>query len=103
MKLPRDFSPADPGESNVYAIDFAADLPSGDSIASAQWQVATVQGTDVAPQSHCVGSPAVYGSIVTQRIANLVPGTIYRVQAVATTQAGNVLSLWAHLPCNTLY
>ena len=100
----RDFSPdATPGESEVYGFDFVNDLAVADSVDSATWAVTVVEGTDAASSaSHVSGSTAILGSVVTQRIINLLPGVRYAIACTAVTAYGNTIILFSHVNCQAV-
>lgn len=97
MRLPVDFSDSYPAESATYAIDFVNDLASGDSIASALWQILSISTADPNPQSHAVGSPTVVGTEVHQVCSGLLVGVTYTMRVLVVTTLGNRVSLFAHV------
>ena len=99
MYCGRDFSPADNSDSELYALDFVNDLPAGDSIIGGALTLTVYRGTDADPSSRLAGGFSVDGTKVIQRIRNLTAGVIYTLQIVVTTQQGNSISLFSHIPC----
>lgn len=97
MKLPVDFSDDYPPDTILYAIDFVNDLPPGDTIASAVWQVIVSTGSDPLPASHLNGAAVIVGTEVRQSISNLQSGVLYTMRALVTTQNGNKISLFSHV------
>lgn len=97
MKLPSDFSDSTPAENAAYTIDFVYDLPAGNTIASAVWQLIDPSGVDKNTASRLVGSPVIVGTKVQQTMTGLLSGVNYVTRALATTSQGNVISLFAHV------
>jgi hypothetical protein len=102
MYVGRDFDPSDEGENEVYSLDFVKDVASGETIVSAQWFLAVAEDSeaeDANAQDHIVLDSTNAGTVSSQRIAGLVRGVKYVVQAKALTSQGNTKSLWSHIPC----
>lgn len=103
MQAKSDFPAISPDETENLSMDFSADLATGDSIVSVQAVNLTIAskslGTDSAPASHLSGAPTVNGSLVTQTVSGCVADVIYVLEMVINTSGGEVLSLWAFLPC----
>lgn len=100
MYVGKDFDAADPLESEVYTFDFVKDLPTGETIASAVWTctvAADSDADDAAASSRLSGSPTVIGKKTSHRLLGLVAGVKYLLQAVATTNTGNVIALHSHV------
>lgn len=97
MRLPADFSDTAPARSEVYTIDFARDLGSGDSIASAVWQIISPTRADEAAASRAVGDPVIVGTTVSQTAVGLRSGVQYVMRALVTTTQGNSISLFSHV------
>lgn len=100
MYVGNDFDPSDVGEIENYGFDFTAILGVGETIVSATWVCSVVNGTDPSPSSRLYGTPINTTTITTQKISTLLGGVQYRLQAIATTSFGQVLSLWSHVTCN---
>jgi hypothetical protein len=99
----RDFSPSEQAESQMYGFDFVNDLAENEALASVVWELLVRKGVDPNPSAHLVGAPFLVvpdGTSVqtatTQRIAGLLPNVVYTVRAVATTNTGNIKTLWSH-------
>lgn len=103
MHTGRDYDPSDPGENEVYAIDFVNDLPTGSTIAGATVALTVQTGSDPSPSSHLIGGYFVVGTVVSQQISGLLAGNVYTLQIVITTSGGGSISLWAHIPCEAVY
>lgn len=102
MYAGQNFPPADPGESEVYSLDFKNDLQVGEEITGVTIELSVADGSDVDVASRLSGSPSIAGTIVSHRVANLQPEVLYRFRAIADTDMGNKLSLYAHIPCEAL-
>jgi hypothetical protein len=84
-------------ENEQFTYDFSPVLGSTETISSAACTVTVKEGTDPSPSSIKVGSPAISGSKVTQRISAGLDGVIYRTQMTATTSLTNVYTIVADL------
>ncbi len=96
MYVGNDFSPIDIEEKIDLAFDFVNDLVSGENITAVEWEIATLEGIDLTPESHFVDTPSVSGTVVAQRLTNFTVEARYRILARVTTDRGNELSLWSH-------
>lgn len=102
MKLLGTYSPINPGEAEVFAMDFAkAALQPGDTISAVAWTLAvapqTNAGVDPSPQDHITGPASLVGTVTSQRIAGTLPYVLYVVIATATTTLGDTKKLWGYL------
>lgn len=105
MYVGRDFYPADPEESLVYAFDFVNDLGPGESaIISAVWSITVSDGDDPLVMHRLQGAPFLFtppGAIgqtgIMQRIGGLQPGVTYCVKATALMNDTDQKSLWSHI------
>src|SRR5215475_9305388 len=96
----------DQDEVATIGFDFVNDVMPGETLSSAVWTVAVVSGTDANPMSHLQGPTRVItpdGSTqqtaTVQGIGGLLPGVVYRVRALASTNLGNVVPLHSHIFC----
>lgn len=81
-----------PGESRALGFDFAAVLATGETVSTAAFTVAVVEGTDAVAASRLVGAAAIDGSIVRQRFtAEASLAARYELRATVVTSAGNTL------------
>lgn len=96
-----DYQPADPEESEMYTFNFSNDLGESETITGATWSIKIVDGEDAAFASRLISSPENDNTKTSQRVAGLLPGVQYMLQAVVTTSDGNTLSLWSHVQCDT--
>ena len=104
MFVGREFSPADPGEDQVYGFDFVNDMLPGDIISGATVSFTVQTGVDSNPSSHLVGSVIITPpTVVSQRIEDLIGGVTYILQIIATTQQGDTLSLYSRIPARQVY
>jgi hypothetical protein len=83
------FDPKHPSASDVFAVDFAADLAAGETLTGATFAIAAVVGIDAAASSMLSGAASVVGTQARQRIVGGVAGVTYDVRAVVTTSAGS--------------
>jgi len=101
MPLIGDFPTVDPLERVPLSIDFAAQLPTGDSLAAViSVSLAAFEGTDGAAAALLSGSGTVSGTKVSQFAGpGWIAGVVYRFSVTATTTSGATLSLYAHIAC----
>ncbi len=105
MYTGRDFYPAGPDESLVYAFDFVNDLGIGEShLISAVWDISVVWGNDDDVQHRLQGAPFIFtppdgttNTATMQRIGGLQPGVLYRVKATAIMDDTDQKTLWSHI------
>lgn len=91
----RRFPQLDPAARRVLAFNFTADLASGDTLASATVVAALQAGSDDNPAQILVGLPAIEGARVLQLAAGRAHGNAYTLKCIASTTAGEVLTLTA--------
>lgn len=99
MYVQSDFADAEVGESEPYGFDFVRDLPSGETIASAIFELSVASGVDASPAAHLIGSPVTNGTKVSQRIEGMAAGARYKLRCVITTSAGNKRALHSFVKC----
>ena len=85
-------------ENEQFTFDFSTVMASTETISSASCTVEVVSGTDPTPSTIKVGSPAISGQQVAQRISGGLDGVIYRLEMSATTSLTNVYTIIADLP-----
>jgi hypothetical protein len=95
----RDFDPANPTESEVFSLDFANMLQSGETINSATIALTVVQGMDPKPNSHLAGDLRIFGTVVSQRVGGLVAGVTYSFSITVNTSYSNVITLFSRIAC----
>jgi hypothetical protein len=105
-----DFDPIDVAESKVLGFDFAPLLRANDTIASVvSVTCALHRGTDADPSSHAIGSPTIVpsdstqaaNSGVAQMFGGMLDGVGYTLTCVVQTAGGEVLDIWARIPCRS--
>ncbi len=95
-----DFSPCDSGEQLSLSFDFAAWLPSGDSIAGCTGAVTAYQGVDPNASNLALGPAASTGTVVSQLVGTaFVPGVTYRLYLSVTTAFGSRLTAFGQILC----
>jgi hypothetical protein len=98
--LAGSFPPADNVESKIYGFDFKRGLSYGETIGTAVFEIFVVDGTDPSANSRLIGPATVSGTQARQRVAGLVPGVTYVLQASVTTNQGSIKSLWGRVECD---
>jgi hypothetical protein len=101
MYVGRDFDVSDTQEDEVYSFDFVNELlDAGEIINSAIFEIKVARSSpvnDPAINTRMLGSPAVNGTIASQRLAALVERCVYFLRAKCATSTGNVRSLHAYI------
>src|SRR3954466_8471872 len=97
--LAGSFPPADSVESKIYGFDFRRGLSAGESITRVDFEIFVVDGTDPSASSRLIGPATVSGNKARQRVASLVPGVAYVLQATVSTNQGSTKSLWGRVEC----
>ena len=87
-----------PQERITVEFDFGRDLSPGDTVATVQLFLTTVQGVDAAPTSLLYGAAQLKGARAFQQLQGGLAGCSYRVACHATTQNNNLLVLARVLP-----
>ena len=85
-------------ENEQFTFDFSPIMSSSETISSATCTIEVKEGTDPSPSSIKVGTPAISGQTVAQRISGGLDGVIYRIEVTATTSLTNVYTIVADLP-----
>jgi hypothetical protein len=80
-------------ETELFTFDFSAILASTETISTASCTVQVKDGTDSNPNAIKVGSPAISGPLVVQRITGGLNGVIYRLEMTVTTSLTNVYTI----------
>lgn len=96
---PSSFPPADSVESKIYGFDFKRGLSPDETIVTADFEIFVVDGTDPSASSRLIGPAIVSGVQARQRVAGLVPGVAYLLQATVTTNQGSTKSLYGRVEC----
>jgi hypothetical protein len=102
MTALRTLPAKDPAERVLLLFDFGAEMPAGDTVATALVAVeAVVAGQDATP-AVLDGGPTASGQAVLQWVIAGVEAASYRLRCTATTAQGRVLVLRAVLPVRTV-
>ena len=91
----RRFPPLDPAARRVLAFNFTADLAPGDTLSGATVTAALQAGSDETPAQIIVGLPAIDGARVLQLATGRADDNAYTLKCIASTTAGEVLTLTA--------
>lgn len=101
MHAANDFDSSDTGEQEFYQFDFSTILATGETLSSVVWTCIATVGIDPSAASRLSGGPITTPTNTTQLVFGLLGGVTYELRAMATTSAGQILSLWAHVSCVT--
>jgi hypothetical protein len=85
-------------ENELFTFDFSPILGTTETISSASCTIQVKDGTDANPSAIKVGSPAINGSLVVQRVSGGLNGVTYRLEMTVTTSLTNVYTLVGDLP-----
>lgn len=101
----RIFNPKDPGESIPFALSFAADLETGETLFSiTSSTISLVTGTtDPNMASMLSGSAQISGTSVVQLIVAGLSGNRYSWTVLATTSTGRILAEGAVIQITPAY
>ena len=108
MYVQQDFDPIEPGETDVFTIEFTADLAVGQSLVSSSWTCAvdnTITGktVDATPSARIAGSSTITSIgnrwFANQTFTGMVDGNTYILQATVTTSDGRTLQRYSHVLC----
>lgn len=105
MYCGQDWPVMNPDETRDLSLNFQNDgfnIAGGEKITGTPtWTCAVETGTDASPGSRLIGAPAVdaTGLITTQRVSGLLDGVTYRLRALVTTTAGQLLALHSYQVC----
>ena len=80
-------------ENELFTFDYSSILASTETISTATCTVQVKDGTDPNPSDIKVGSPAISGALVVQRIYGGLSGVIYRLEMTITTSLTNTYTL----------
>ena len=99
-----DFNPVAPADRVPLTIDFASQIPAGDSLVAAGVSSLTVYyGEDPNAAALLWGSAGISGTRVTQWAGpNWLPSVIYGLTLNATTRLGANVSLYGHVACTAI-
>lgn len=85
-------------ENEQFTFDFSNIIASGETISSASCVVEVKEGVDTSPSAILVGTPAINGSRVAQRISGGLDQVTYRLELTVVTSLTNVYTLVGDLP-----
>ena len=88
-------------ESELFSFNYSPILAVGETILTANCIVQVKDGTDPNPSAIMVGSPAIDGAVVVQRIYGGLSGVIYRLEMTVTTSLTNTYTLVGDLAIYT--
>ena len=96
-----DFNPVAPAMRVPFTLDFAAEIPAGDSLAAAGVStLAAYYGADSNAGALLWGAAKISGTKVTQWAGpGWQPGVTYTLTLNATTAAGAEIPLCGHIAC----
>lgn len=96
-----NFTPANPTETEPFALDFTTTLPVGASVNQAipaVWGCILLSGTDPNPTARLVGAPSFTDTNETTQIAGGWFGdSKYALSATVKSNAGMTYTLWADM------
>lgn len=88
-----DFTPKRATEQEIFTVDYAGMLATGETIASAVWTMTVAAGVDANASAMIQGSAAIAGSKVSNKITAGIPGVRYAPTCTAQTSLGQTLVL----------
>jgi hypothetical protein len=88
-------------ESELFSFNYSPILAVGETILTAACTVQVKDGTDPNPSAIKIGSPAISGAVVVQRISGGLSGVIYRLEMTVTTSLTNTYTLVGDLSVYT--
>lgn len=108
MYLGQDYDPIEPGETDIFTIEFSEELAPGITISAPVWTCAvasTLTGftADPTPANRLAGLANVtaYGgrTFTNQAFTGMIAGNNYILQATVTTSDGRTLQRYSHVLC----
>jgi hypothetical protein len=95
-----DFDSIDPGEQDIFAIDFSQRLSAGETLQSGGvWTCDIIFGTDDSPGAHLIGGASLSGGVTSQMVGAMLQNCKYRLTATVTTSTGRTLQAYSHVQC----
>ena len=88
-------------ENELFTFDFSPILTTTEVINTASCTVQVKDGSDPNPNDIKIGSPAINGAQVVQRITGGLSGVTYRLEMTVTTSLTNVYTLVGDLAVYT--
>lgn len=96
-----NFTPANPGEVEPFALDFTTSLPAGVTVNQgipAVWGCTLLSGSDPNPTARLSGAPYFTGTNETTQLAgNWYGDSTYALSATIRTSTGLPMTLWANM------
>ena len=80
-------------ENELFTFDYSPIIASGETINSASCTVQVKDGSDSSPSAILVGTPAISGSQVVQRVSGGLNGVTYRLEMTVNTSLTNIYTL----------
>lgn len=80
-------------ENELFSFNYSPILATGETITAADCVVQVKDGSDSNPSAILVGSPAISGAVVVQRVSGGLNGVTYRLEMTVTTSLTNVYTL----------
>jgi lysophospholipase L1-like esterase len=100
MAFAGDFKPKFvAGTSEVFSLDFAKVLDTGDAISSVTSSISVHYGADPDAASWLSGSAYFSGTVVSQRLSGLVGGVVYDLIFTVSTANGNTIIKFGRVTC----
>jgi hypothetical protein len=88
-----DFTPKRIAEREVFTVDYAALLGTGETITTAVWSITAQRGIDASASAMIQGSATISGTKVSQVISGGLADVFYAPMCIATTSTGQALVL----------
>jgi hypothetical protein len=111
MYAGRDFDNIEPGEIDIFTIEFTADLPSGRTISIPVFSCTLLETDDGAtvdssPGSRIYGSASITTSsgrtFANQKVQGMIAGNKYALEATVSTNDGCVLKRYSRVYCTAV-
>lgn len=102
MRLPKDWTPIEPGEVDTVTIDFAKELATGETLSSCIWTADVAADslvTDPTPSSMLQGTNVIVDTKAAHMVVGRVDGATYVLEATVVTSANRTLKNHSHIPC----
>lgn len=80
-------------ETEQLTFEYSPVLGTSETLTSATCVVEVKEGTDPSPSSILLGTPAISGSKIAQRVTGGLDGVIYRIEMTANTSASNTYTI----------
>jgi len=101
MTARQEFGSKTPNETvwlgGPNGVDFSSYMAASETISNAAANCVVWSGTDPSPTSVLSGAPSAAGNAIKQMVTGGLAGVIYLVQVIATTSAGQILTIGGYL------